>query len=272
MKIKTLLLCLAVGMLAQPLSAQKKKDNPTSTTTNITTPVTPGGDDDLFEVQKKVYQQALRYGDFNTAAVALNYVVALKPEKREYKDTLALVYSELGANVQALSVAKDILSTNSNNAPMLEVAANSEESLGLIKEALEDYEKLFKLSGKTYHMYKIASMQYYLKRFGECAATLNGLLNAKDVGTEKITMNYDRQRQDVPLSAAVYNMRGMLALEQKDYKIGRDNFNEALKIMPDFYLAKGNLGLVDKMEGEKNGPGTPPANNGTTPPKKTGGK
>jgi Tfp pilus assembly protein PilF len=125
MKIKTLLLCLAVGMLAQPLSAQKKKDNPTSTTTNITTPVTPGGDDDLFEVQKKVYQQALRYGDFNTAAVALNYVVALKPEKREYKDTLALVYSELGANVQALSVAKDILSTNSNNAPMLEVAANS---------------------------------------------------------------------------------------------------------------------------------------------------
>jgi hypothetical protein len=42
--------------------------------------------------------------------------------------------------------------------------------------------------------------------------------------------------------------------------------------MPDFYLAKGNLGLVDKMEGEKNGPGTPPANNGTTPPKKTSGK
>ena len=117
-------------------------------------------------------------------------------------------------------------------------------------------------------------MQYYLKRFGECAATLNGLLNAKDVGTEKITMNYDRQRQDVPLSAAVYNMRGMLALEQKDYKISRDNFNEALKIMPDFYLAKGNLGLVDKMEAEKNGTATPlaPSNNGSTSPKKTGGK
>ena len=272
MKIKTLLLCLAIGTLAQPLSAQKKKD--TSAPNKTIAPPEATENDALFELQRKVYQQALRYGDFNTAAVALNYIVALKPEKREYKDTLALVYSELGANVQALSVAKDILSTNSNNAQMLEVAANAEESLGLIKEALEDYEKLFKLSGKTYHLYKVAGMQYYLKRFGECAATLNGLLNAKDVGTEKITMNYDRQRQDVPLSAAVYNMRGMLALEQKDYKISRDNFNEALKIMPDFYLAKGNLGLVDKMEAEKNGTATPlaPSNNGSTSPKKTGGK
>jgi tetratricopeptide (TPR) repeat protein len=272
MKIKTLLiLCFAVGALTQPLIAQKKKDKPADTTPTTTTAVTPASTNDggdLFEVQKKVLKQALRYGDFSTAAIALNYIVVLKPEQKEYKDTLALVYAELGANVQALSVAKDILATNPNNAPILEVAANSEESLGLIKEALEDYEKLFKLSGKTYHQYKVATMQYYLKRFGECAVTLNGLLGAKDVSTEKISMNLDRQqRQEVPLSAAVYNMRGMLALEVSDFKSARDNFNEALKILPDFALAKGNLTLTDKLEADKNGTATPPKG-GNTPPKK----
>jgi tetratricopeptide (TPR) repeat protein len=272
MKIKALLiLCFAVGMCIQPLSAQKKKGGGAagSTTTPVVatnTTTQASGDDDLFEVQKKVFKQALRYGDFSTAAIALNYIIALKPEQKEYKDTLALVYSELGANVQALGVARDVLATNPNNAPILEVAAGSEEALGLIKEALEDYEKLYKLSTRTYHLYKVATMQYYLKRFGECAMTLNTLLGAKDISTEKITMNYDRQRQDVPLSAAVYNMRGMLALEQNDFKIARDNFNEALKVMPDFALAKGNVALTDKLEAEKNGTGT------TNTPKKPGTK
>lgn len=269
MKIKSLLIvCFVVGAFAQPLFAQKKKDKPADTTTPTTvTTITTNSGDDSFEIQKKVLRQALRYGDFSTAAIALNYIVAIKPEQKEYKDTLALVYAELGANVQALSVAKDILATDPNKAPILEVAANSEEALGLIKEALEDYEKLFKLSGKTYHQYKVATMQYYLKRFGECAMTLNGLLNAKDIGTEKITMNYDRQRQEVPLSAAVYNMRGMLALEVSDFKSARDNFNEAIKILPDFALAKGNLALTDKLEADKNGTATPPKG-GKTPPKK----
>ncbi|UPT65820.1 MAG: hypothetical protein M0D57_15040 [Sphingobacteriales bacterium JAD_PAG50586_3] len=58
----------------------------------------------------------------------------------------------------------------------------------------------------------------------------------------------------------------MVALELNDFKAARDNFNEAVKIMPDFALAKGNLTLTDKLELEKNGPATPPKT-GTTPAK-----
>lgn len=235
----------------------KKKDAPAS-------PVIPTADKNPLQVQKDVFRQAMRYSDFTTAAIALNYIIAIDPAQKAYKDTLALVYAELGANVQALSVSKDVLATDPNNALMLEVAAGAEEALGLVKESLEDYEKLYKISNRIYHLYKVATMQYYLKRFGECAVTLNTLLAAKDVNTEKIAMNYERQRQEVPLSAAVYNMRGMVAMELNDPKAAKDNFNEALKIMPDFSLAKGNIALVDKIEADKNAPVTQPApaNNG----------
>lgn len=264
--ISALLLMMAVGSL----SAQKKKDNTTTTTPPVPAATQAKLADDPLEGYKKMFGQALRYSDLSTCAIALNYIVA-NSNDAAYKDTLAIVYSELGANVQALSVSKEILNNNPNNLLVLDVAAKAEESLNLIKEALEDYEKLYKATNKTFYLYKVSVMQYYLKRFGECDASITAILNTKDATTEKINVNVDRQSQAVPLNAIAFNMRGMLNLEVNNFKGARDNFNEAIRISPDFVLAKNNLALTDKLEAEKNAPATPAKDNkGTSSPK--GGK
>lgn len=263
--ISALLLTLAVGSL----SAQKKKENTATTPPPVAETPTKSADDVLVGY-KNMFSQALRYSDLSTCAIALNYIVANNGDAA-YKDTLALVYSELGANVQALSVSKEVLNGNPNNLLVLDVAAKAEESLNLIKEALDDYEKLYKGTNKIFYLYKVSVMQYYLKRFGECDASITAILSSKDVASEKISVNVDRQSQAVPLTAIAYNMRGMLNLEVSNFKGARDNFNEAIKIMPDFVLAKNNLALTDKLEAEKNAPATPTKDNkGTTAPK--GGK
>lgn len=248
---KTLLLCsallCAVTLIAQPKGKKGETPAPAVAATEVKT------DDSAFQLALNTFHQSLKYADFASAAYALNQVIVLKPEVSAYKDTLAYIYVELGGNVQALSVAKDVLSTNPNNASILEVSAMSQESLGLYKEALDDYEKLFKLTNKPYHLYKIASMQYVLKRFGECTATINGLLKSTEAEKEKITINMDRgQRQEVPMKAALFNMLGMVAYEVNDLTNAKNNFNEALKLEPNFALAKGNLDLVTRTEGEKN--------------------
>lgn len=263
------LLC-AVTLFAQPKNKKGETTTPAPATTTTTETKT---DDGAFQLALNTFRQSLKYADFSSAAFALNQVIVLKPEVPAYKDTLAFIYVELGGNVQALSVAKDILATNPNNASILEVSAMSQESLGLYKEALEDYEKLFKLTNKPYHMYKIASMQYVLKRFGECTASINGLLKSTEAEKEKITINMDRgQRQEVPMKAALYNMLGMVAYEVNDMNNAKLNFNEALKLEPNFVLAKGNLDLVSRAENEQKGKTTTPATNqpktGTAP--KTG--
>lgn len=267
----TALLSISVtGLFAQPSGKGKKGETPAAATTVTETK----SDDKSFDNAIGVFHQALKYADFSTAAYALNQVIVLKPELTAYKDTLAYIYAELGGNVQALSVARDILKDNPNNVSILEVSAMSQEALGLYKEALDDYEKLFKASGKPYHMYKVASMQYVLKRFGECSLSINTLIKSPDVDKEKISINMDRgQRQEVPMKAALYNMLGMVAFEVNDFTNAKNNFNEALKIEPTFALAKGNLDLVGRAETEQKNKTNPPAEKpktGTTP--KTGGK
>ncbi len=56
--------------------------------------------------------------------------------------------------------------------------AESQMSIGRHNtEALKDFEKLFQLTGKVYYQYKIASIQFNLKRMMECGTTLNSILN-----------------------------------------------------------------------------------------------
>lgn len=260
---KTLLLftaILAVSVsFAQTGKGKKGDPQPATTTTTTTT------EDKAFTTAVNTFHQAVQYADFTSAAFALNQIIVLKPEAKAYKDTLAYIYMELGGNVQALSVARDILKTDPNNTAILEVSAISQEALGLYKEALDDYEKLYKATTKPYHMYKIASMQYILKRFGECTQSINTLMNNPGIEKEKISINLDRgQRQEVAMKAALLNMLGMVAFEVNDYNNAKANFNEALKVEPNFVLAKANLDLVGRAEAEK----TKPAG-GTTPPANT---
>lgn len=261
----TALLSISVtGLFAQTGAKGKKGKEETTTTT--TAPVeTKAAVNTPYDDAVGVFHQSLRYADFASAAYALNQIIVLRPDLKGYKDTLAYIYVELGGNVQALSVARDILKENPNNTAILEVSAMSQEALGLYKEALDDYEKLYKATGKPYHMYKVASMQYVLKRFGECTASINTLLKSPEADKEKISINMDRgQRQEVPMKAALYNMLGMVAYEVNDLANAKVNFNEALKLEPNFVLAKGNLDLVTKTEAEK-APKAPATNTPTKP-------
>ena len=47
---------------------------------------------DAFETQMKVYTHALKYYDLQVATNALYNAMALKPERKDLRDSLALIY------------------------------------------------------------------------------------------------------------------------------------------------------------------------------------
>ncbi|MCH8318224.1 MAG: hypothetical protein IIA88_06970, partial [Bacteroidetes bacterium] len=55
----------------------------------------------------------------------------------------------------------------------------------------------------------------------------------------------EKSRQTVPLKAVVLNMKGVLSMDVNENDTAKDLFSEALKIFPDFELAKDNLKLVE---------------------------
>jgi tetratricopeptide (TPR) repeat protein len=225
---------------------------------------------DAFEVQSSIYKQALKNYDLQTATVALYNMQALKPERTDLNDSLALVYFAGEHYAQAYMIGERIITADPKRKDMLELVAVSKQNLGLIKESLADYEKLYGMDKSVYYLYQMATLQYQLKRFGECIASLDQILGGTDADKQKVNIRASQnQQQEVPMKAAAYNVKGICALEMNQPEIAKDNFNKALAIAPDFALAKGNLEMMAKKEGSKGTGG--PAKTNLGPPTKAPG-
>ncbi|MBK8413699.1 MAG: hypothetical protein IPL22_03690 [Bacteroidetes bacterium] len=98
---------------------------------------------------------------------ALFEVIAMQPQVTTHYDSLANIYFRMGAYEQAILAAdkapqRDVLK---------EIQAYSYRNLGDVKTALPLFESLFTASGSPEHGYQLATLQYSLKRLGECAIT-----------------------------------------------------------------------------------------------------
>lgn len=201
---------------------------------------------DPFDVQMRFYKSALKNYDLQAATVALYNMQALKPERTDLSDSLAFLYFAGERYAQAYIIGEEIVKADPKRMDMLELVAVSKQSLGLIKEALSDYEKLYAQEKLVYYLYQIATLQYQLKRYGECIASLDQIIVSPDAEKQKVNIRMQGGSQDVVMKAAALNVKGICAMELNQEEVAKDNFNKALQLAPDFVLAKGNLDLINK--------------------------
>lgn len=219
-----------------------QKNQPTQTSTNVQS-------DNGYSIKEKVFRDALKFGDLVVAKSALYEMIALKPAEKTLKDSLALVYINLGQPQQAILLTRDILAENPANLGMLEVKAIAQQSIGMAKEALTDYETLFSKQKNVFHLYQIATLQYDLKRMAECNASVDQLLNSSDSDKKEMAIGVGGNRgeqQKVFLKAAALNIKGVLAMDLNELAIAKTCFDEALKLNSDFVLAKNNAEFLQK--------------------------
>jgi tetratricopeptide (TPR) repeat protein len=203
---------------------------------------------------ERMYAQALRYNDFQVATSAMYAILGYRPNDVGIKDTLARLYFTRGMSSQAVLVGMEVIKAQPDNLEVMEVVAASQENLGLIKESLETYEQLYQLTGNNYFQYQVASLQYRLKRLGECKANLEALLNAEGIDKEKITISYGQAgSQQVGMKAAVINMLGVLALDLGQNDMAKQLFEQAVKLEPQFVLAQANLQELNKPATDEGG-------------------
>lgn len=224
---------------------------------------------DAFEVQTTVYKTALKNYDLQAATIALYNMQALKPERTDLNDSLALLYFAGERYPQAYLIGEQIVKADPKRNDMLELVAISKQNLGMIKEALADYEKLYAAEKSIYFLYQQSTLQYQLKRYGECVASLDQIINSQDADKQKVNIRLQQGTQEVPMKAAAYNVKGICALELNQDDAAKQNFDKAVQLFPDFVLAKGNLELLAKKKAESSKTGTTPAAKSSTPaPKK----
>ncbi len=196
------------------------------------------------EKQKTILFNAKKYNDGAVARTAIFELIALQPEQKEWKDSLLYVYFAEGNYVSTLLLAEELLKSD-QNPEVLERKAISEQQLGLLKEALSSYETLFKLKGENFYLYQVATIQYQLKRLGECEMTINALLNDPTTKEQKVTISLGEQgAQEVSMEAALLNIKGVMLKDIGKEEEAKKLFVAALEKAPDFVLAKANLEVL----------------------------
>lgn len=221
---------LWIGCLTALLWAQKRKES------SSPAPVAASS------AAQKIFAQAGAYGDVMTQIFALHWRIATEGSSFGLRDTLAQMYFQAGLYRQAIAVAEELLNEQPRNADLAELRAVAYFYLQDAKNALDSYEKLYSITQSPLHLYQVITLQFNLQRYGECQANIDKLLSTPEAAQQTVRISTpDGQAQEVPLRAAALNVRGVLLRVQKENAKAKAAFEEALKIFPDFVLAKGNL-------------------------------
>lgn len=246
MRFLIIVLMLFVGLNA---TSQSKKSTPAQTPKPVPEPEKSESEQlqivnnqNLMQHFINKYAAANRWNDPLIARSALYDIILMNPANDSIIFTLAYDYFENQQFASALLITQDLLTVHPKNPMYLEVAGIAAEELGVLDRALQHFESLYLLTDATQSLYKVAFIQFGLKRYEEAAANTNILLTRADINNLKVVFDDAAGNpKEYTMKVAILNLKGLVELEKGDKATAKKTFTEALSMAPDFIPAKQNL-------------------------------
>ncbi|MEQ9288002.1 MAG: hypothetical protein RIG77_13880 [Cyclobacteriaceae bacterium] len=233
-RILVVIILVACGVLGNKAYAQ---DTPTDTTQT----------DGFFNLYAGIYNLSTQFSDPAVTRMALYHLLMVAPNKTGILDSLALNYYDNQRWISVALVTKENLKIDQDNELALELSALAYENLGIKDQALDQYETLFLKNDNTATLYRVAFLQYELKRYKESLASAEILLNRSDIAEQKLYFpKLDKTQQEVTMKAALLNLKGLIAKSEGDVEKAKGFYLEALKETPGFEVAQKNLSEAGK--------------------------
>ena len=196
----------------------------------------------VYRMQKGIYQRAVKYSDVNAAITALYNICILEPQNDSILYALAYIYFDNQRYFSATLTLNDVLLLNPNNIQAIEMRAVSLEQVGALDRSLEDYEALYLRENNINFLYKMAILQYQLKRYKESKTNIDIMLSKSESDDIKIFFPDENDvDQEVILRASLHNLKGLIAKDEGNTTEAKKQFGIALEVQPDFYLARKNF-------------------------------
>ncbi|MBX7124483.1 MAG: hypothetical protein K1X47_02220 [Cyclobacteriaceae bacterium] len=191
------------------------------------------------------YSVALQFNDLDVAKDALYDMLLITPASDSLLYNLGSLYYDNAKYPSAALVAQALLARNPKSVPALELSASSFESLNVIDKALANYETLYLTTNAPFVLYKMAFMQYQLKKHDEALANADIFLTKKEADEIKVTYDdKDGKPAEYAARVAILNLKGLIKQEKNDNAGAKKHFQEALAIAPGFEAARQNLAKI----------------------------
>ena len=198
--------------------------------------------EEAIAIEKKIIAKAKRIGDPAVASYSMYKLIALEGENSTYKDSLTFMYYSARKYGSCFMMASEVLKRDPKNQAMMELKASSLESLGALDKAMESYKELFVLTNNNYHGYNLSKLQLSMNKFEEAYATIKKVELLNDTGKVQVNFSINQTHtQQIELIAAIPYLKGLIEEELKKNDEAKLSYQKALKIQPEFVLAKEKL-------------------------------
>ena len=190
-------------------------------------------------LEKEIIKNAKRFGDQNVATYSMYKLISLEGENSTYKDSLAYIYFSSRKYASCFLMANEVLQRDPKNQAILELKAISLESLGALDKSMEAYAELFEMTNNNYHGYNVAKLQLSMNKFEEAYTTIKKVETMNDTGKVQVNFSINQNHtQQIELLAAIPYLKGVIEEELNKIPEAKISYEKAIKIQPDFVLAK----------------------------------
>jgi len=204
------------------------------------------GNAEAIKLEKDLIQNAKAMGDPAVATYSMYKLIALEGANSTYKDSLAYIYYSSRKYGSCFLMSNEVLKRDPKNEAMLELKAISLESLGAIDKSLEVFIELFAQTNNNYHGYNLAKLQLGMKKNDDAYATIKKVEALNDSGNYKVTFNINQNHtQQIELIAAIPYLKGLIEESLENPTEAKLSYEKALKIQPEFVLAKEKRDLLN---------------------------
>lgn len=206
-----------------------------------------GGKSPIYWLYDAHYRLAVQYNDYAEAKSALYNLILLEPQNDSLRYNLAYLYYDAGKYPSVVLTCRDLLKLNPNHLGALELIGAAYETLGLKDKALSNYEKLYMSTSDINTLYKMAFLQYDLKKYAESNVNVDILLEKEELENSTVIFpTADKKNKEYPMKVAVLNLKGLVSMQLGNKDEAKKAYEDALAISPDFQQAKANLAELSK--------------------------
>lgn len=206
--------------------------------------VSCGSDNQQKEHQIEVLNSAIQVNDHEATAVALHNLIALFPNDRIWRDSLALTYFRARKFEQAFAASR-VSMASANKVPneqLLRVAAESSKVLGLYDESLKAHLRLLEFGPKDpVLLYDIGLLYYSLLKLEVGVQYMDRVLDIESAQNLMLNVRTPSGEQQVNYWAAAYNAKGYALTELGNLHDAEKALRQALILEPAFANAQENL-------------------------------
>jgi len=191
---------------------------------------------------KKLFEKSMDIKDYSTAIVAIQMMLLEDSTITTYQDSLPELYAAIN-NVEAVSRTIDpVLKRHPKEEKFLQIKSIVQQEHGDYEGVLATYTTLYDITKKLTYLYQIGTLHFQAGNLEEASKVVDEVLaKAPDNKDSLDIFVSEQQKQKVPIMAAALNFKGYIFAQKRNLPEAKKYFETAIKVFPDFVMAKRNL-------------------------------